>query len=122
MIYTEKPFQKIIEMNKDKCIYMISYSDNKIADRWLKVTDINFEVEKNIRKIFGVDVKVIKHELVYWKIGTHYFSPLQKQYRNRDEFIFDAQNPEPNVHVVGEAYSNSQGWCEGALESVEMIL
>jgi len=122
MIYTEKPFQKVIEMNKDKCIYMISYSDNKIADRWLKVTDINFEVEKNIQKIFGIDVKVIKNELVYWKTGTHYFAPLQKKYRNRDEFIFDAQNPEPNLYVVGEAYSNSQGWCEGALESVQMIL
>ena len=122
MIYTEKPFQKVIEMNKDKCIYMISYSDNKIADKWLKVDDINLEVEKNIRKIFGVDVKVIKNELVYWKSGTHYFSPLEKEYRNRDEFIFDAQHPEKNVYVVGEAYSNNQGWCEGALESVEQIL
>ena len=122
MIYTEKPFQKVIEMNKDKCIYMISYSDNKIADRWLKVDNINLEVEKNIRKIFGVDVKVIKNELVYWKIGTHYFSPLQKRYINRNEFISSAQHPEKNVYVVGEAYSNSQGWCEGALESVEMIL
>lgn len=122
MIYTEKPFQKVIEMNKEKCIYMISYSDNKIADRWLKVDDINLEVEKNIRKIFGVDVEVIKNELVYWKSGTHYFSPLEKEYRNRDEFIFDAQHPEKNVFVVGEAYSNDQGWCEGALESVEQIL
>jgi hypothetical protein len=122
MIFTEKPFQKIIEMNKDKCIYMISYSDNKIADKWLKVDDINLCVEKNIRKIFGVDAKVLKRKLVYWKTGTHYFSPLQKEYRNRNEFISDAQNPETNIYVVGEAYSNSQGWCEGALESVEMIL
>ncbi len=43
-------------------------------------------------------------------------------YVNRNEFIFDAQHPEQNIYVVGEAYSNSQGWCEGALESVENIL
>lgn len=122
MIFTEKPFQKIIEMNKDKCIYMISYSDNKIADKWIDVKNINVIVEKNIKKIFGLNTKVLKHKLIYWKSGTHYFLPLQQEYKSRDEFIFEAQHPEKNMYVVGEAYSNSQGWCEGALESVEQIL
>jgi len=122
MIFTEKPFQKIIEINKDKCIYMISYSDNKIADKWIDVKNINVIVEKNIKKIFGLNTKVLKHKLIYWKSGTHYFSPLQKEYNSRDQFIFEAQHPKKNMYVVGEAYSNSQGWCEGALESVEQIL
>lgn len=121
MIFTEKPFQKIIEINKDKCIYMISYSDNKIADRWINTQNIDLVVERNIKKIFGLNVKVLKHKLIYWKNGTHYFLPLQKEYKSRNEFIFQAQNPEKNMYVVGEAYSNSQGWCEGALESVEQI-
>ena len=100
---------------------MISYSDNKIADRWINVKNIDLVVERNIKKIFGLNLKVLKHKLIYWKNGTHYFSPLQKEYKSRNEFIFKAQNPEKNIYVVGEAYSNSQGWCEGALESVEQI-
>lgn len=122
MIFTEKPFQKIIEINKDKCIYMISYSDNKIADRWVNIKNIDLTVERNIKKIFHLDLKVLEHKLIYWKNGTHYFLPLEKEYNSRNQFIFKAQHPEKNMYVVGEAYSNSQGWCEGALESVEQIV
>ena len=121
-IVTEKPFQKIIEMNREKCIYMISYSDNKIADKWTTVTNIEECVETNIKKIFKQDVKVKKNKLVYWKCGTHYFKPLKRKYKNRKQFLKIAQNPYKNIYCVGEAFSKNQGWCEGALESVENIL
>jgi hypothetical protein len=121
-IVTEKPFQKIIEMNREKCIYMISYSDNKIADKWTTVTNIEECVETNIKKIFKQDVKVKKNKLVYWKCGTHYFKPLKKKYKNRKHFLKIAQNPYKNIYCVGEAFSRNQGWCEGSLESVENIL
>lgn len=120
MIFTEKPFQKIIQIDNEKHIYMISYSDNIIADKWKKIKDIKKEVRKGIEKIFDIKVKVLKHKLIYWKCGTHYFKPL-KQFKNRDEFLNVAQNPEKNVFVIGEGLSKNQGWCEGALESVEKI-
>ena len=121
-IVTEKPFQKIIEMNREKCIYMISYSDNKIADKWNATENKEEVVEKNIKKIFNQNVKVEKCELVYWKCGTHYFAPLDKKYKNRKQFLKLAQNPYENIYCIGEAFSRNQGWCEGALESVEKIL
>ena len=120
-IVTEKPFQKIIEMNREKCIYMISYSDNKIADKW-NATENKEVVEQNIKKIFNQNVKVEKCKLVYWKCGTHYFAPLDKKYKNRKQFLKIAQNPVENIYCLGEAFSRNQGWCEGALESVEKIL
>jgi protoporphyrinogen oxidase len=121
-IVTEKPFQKIIEMNREKCIYMISYSDNKIADNWVTIKNKDEVVEKNIKKIFVQDVKVEKCKFIYWKCGTHYFTPLDKKYKNRKQFLKIAQNPVENIYCVGEAFSRNQGWCEGALESVEKIL
>jgi protoporphyrinogen oxidase len=121
-VITDKPFQKIIEMNKEKSIYMISYSDNKIANRWKYVKDIRKTVERGIKNIFGLDIKVLKHKLIYWKLGTHYYKPLKPIYKDRNEFLKIAQNPRQNMYIVGEGFSKEQGWCEGALQSVEKIL
>lgn len=121
-VFTEKPFQKIIEMNKENNIYMISYSDNKIANDWKKVKNIKKEVKKGINKIFGTDVRVLKHKLIYWKLGTHYYKPLKSIYKDRNEFLQIAQHPKENMYIIGEGFSKEQGWCEGALESAEKIL
>ena len=59
----------------------------------------------------------------YWPIGTHFYKPLNtKLYKNREEFVHQAQNPENGILVVGEAVSRNQGWTEGALESVEAVV
>jgi hypothetical protein len=119
-IFTKLPFQKIIEINREKNIYMISYSDNRVANRWKNV-DIKEKVENGIEKIFGQKVKVLKYKLIYWKCGTHYYKPLSIKFNSRDEFLNVVQNPQENVFVVGEGISKNQGWCEGGLESVEKI-
>jgi hypothetical protein len=77
-VKTNKPFQKIIVINKEKCIYQISYSDNEVANKWKLNDNIVKTVENGIMKIFKQKVKVIKHKLVYWKIGTHYFTADNK--------------------------------------------
>jgi len=121
IIITEKPFQKIIEINKEKCIYMISYSDNKIANKWKQVSDLKKVVKNGLKKIFGLDVKVLKSKLIYWKNGTHYFKPLPAEFENRDDFLKICQHPVENMYVIGEGFSRNQGWTEGALDSVEKI-
>ena len=122
IIITGDPFQKIIEINKNECVYMISYSDNKVANRWKNCTNVKKIVVKAVKRIFNMDVKVLKHKLIYWKIGTQYFKPLPKEYKNRDEFLEIAQNPVKNLFLVGEGLSKNQGWCEGSLESVNKII
>jgi len=121
-IVTERPFQKIIEMNREKCIYMISYCDNKFVNNWKRVKNIKLYVKKHIKSIFNQDVNVIKHHLVLWECGTHFYLPLHSAYKNRDEFLLQAQNPYKNVFIVGEALSRDQGWCEGAIHSVHKII
>lgn len=122
---TRFPLQKIIEMNRERCIYMISYSDNDAADFWKRnKKQMNDIVEQQIIILFGRKNarSVLKSKLVYWDCGTHYFKPLDPRCKSRDEFLEYVQHPIENLYVVGEAFSRNQGWCEGALESVEAVL
>jgi hypothetical protein len=130
--YTIVPgvLQKIIPIDTEKGVYMIAYSDNAKA-KWLQRYSENTEenrekFSKLIRKSLGIgkekEVKLNSIVSFYWKIGTHYYHPLNhEEYNNRKEFIKKAQNPKENIFVIGEAVSLNQGWVEGALESVENI-
>ena len=123
---TVKPFQKIIEMSREKCVYMISYCDNKMADEWQKKKhSLEVYIEKKLNNLFGDfnNFEVKNVTLVYWKCGTHFFKPMNAKYKSRDDFLKDIQNPgKDDVYIVGEAFSRNQGWCEGALESVHAVM
>jgi hypothetical protein len=124
------PLQKIIPMDSDKGIYMISYSDNKNAI----ILKNHLENNKENRELYCIllekslnipnnSLHLIAIKDFYWPIGTHYYKPLDKtQYKNRDKFIEEAQHPEKGILVVGEVVSRNQGWTEGALESVKSVL
>jgi hypothetical protein len=123
------PIYKIIPINVEDGVYMIVYSDNKGADyckRYSENTVENREklcrmLEKGIGMPMGA-LKLLAIKSFYWKIGTHYYSPLPSEFANRRQFIKAAQHPIDNVHVVGEMVSLHQGWVEGALESVESVI
>jgi hypothetical protein len=124
------PLQKIIPMDADKGVYMIAYSDNKSAltlKSHLKNTIENRELyEMLLEKALGIpnhSLHIIALKDFYWPIGTHYYKPLNKElYHSREEFIDKAQHPENGILVVGEVVAISQGWTEGALESVKAVL
>lgn len=121
-VITKNPFQKMIEMNKDKNIYMISYSDNIQADFWKEHKyKLSETIETQLKKQLDVEVKVKESKLCYWNCGTHYCLPLDKSFKTRDDYLKTVQNPMKNLFVVGEAFSRNHGWCEGALESVQNI-
>lgn len=119
------PIKKIIPINKDNGIYMIAYTDNKGAkyfkdhlkdkEFFCRKLEKTLNLPKNTLKLDGI-------KCFYWNIGTHYYKPLNKKYKNRKEFIDKCQNPEENLFVVGEMISRNQGWSQGALESVNNII
>jgi hypothetical protein len=125
----EGPLQKIIPINEDKGIYMISYSDNKNALYLKKFTE---NTEKNrqilcslLEKSLGIpssSLILLDIKSFYWNIGTHYYSPLSTEFKNRKEYLEKIQHPENGMLVVGEAVSDDQGWSEGALRSVQHVL
>ena len=105
-------------------VYMI-YCDNATARRITRSRDVRRYIERGVAEIFGARVTVAEYKVIYWERGTHYFTPLEEKYGTRKQHIADLQRPTSQmreVYVVGEAVSAHQGWCEGALESVENVL
>jgi hypothetical protein len=124
------PLQKIIPMDPDKGVYMIAYNDNNNTIALKNNLENNSEnrnlYSELIEKSLGIpegSLKIIAIKDYYWLIGTHYYSPLNKDlYGSRENFLDKAQHPKKGMLVVGEVVSRYQGWTEGALESVEAVL
>jgi hypothetical protein len=124
------PLQKMVPFDASKGLYMIAYSDNKNATflkNHLENTEVNRQFfERSVEKSLAIQpnsLKIISIKHYYWPIGTHYYEPLdKKEFKTREEFIYQAQHPEKCLLVVGEAVSRRQGWSEGALESVHAVL
>ena len=118
--------QKIIPINPDKGIYMIGYCDNKNADYLIKKINNLKYFENLIKKSLSIKknecIKIKSIKNFYWKHGTHYYLPLNNKFKNRKEFINNAQFPCNNIYVVGEMISLNQGWTNSALLSCENVL
>jgi len=127
------PLQKIIPIDIERGIIMIAYNDNKnsIAVKpYIENNEFNrhfftelfcktFSLHKYETNDEIFKLKIISLKSFYWSCGTHYYKPLNtKNYNSREQFIYLAQHPEPNINVIGEVVSRNQGWVEGALESV----
>ena len=121
----KKPLQKIIPINAEKGIYMIAYSDNQSAislKKYIQNTPANRAMfSRLLEDAVGDKVTITAIRSYYWPVGTHYYEPLHGAFKNREDFIYQAQRPQKNIFVVGEAVSAHQGWVEGALESVEAV-
>ena len=120
------PLQKILPMNSDKGIYMISYSDNKSAIELSKHIENTMENRSYfcnlLEKALGISkntLELVGIQGIYWEIGTHYYKPTEE---NREEFIYKLQRPLKGMFVVGEMISLDQGWVEGALQSVDNVI
>jgi protoporphyrinogen oxidase len=115
--------QKIIKIT-DK-ILMASYSDNKEAKYWKKVSllDKKSQIKKVENKLqdlnIGID-KVDDVEIGYWNEGVHYYKPFKSLKFN--QLLKKLSKPSKNVFVIGEIISKKQGWVEGAIESVNRTI
>jgi hypothetical protein len=125
------PVHRIINIDENKGVYMIVYTDNagaeffnenkqlkntaKTRDHYSKILDVSLGLPSGTLHLTDIIT-------FYWQEGTHYYEPLHGPYQNRSEFVHEAQHPMPNVYVVGEMISEHQGWVEGTLESVEAVL
>ena len=122
VILLNSPLQKIIPIKSDYHLYMISYADNVRAN-FMEKKGISY-IKKELKRIFREKVEDLEIHAIYkyyWKEGTHYYTPLNIKYTSRDEFLEKAQHPEKNIFVVGEMVSRTQGWTQGAVESVDVI-
>lgn len=117
------PLSKVIPMDPKHGIYMIGYADNRNAMVLRNATKKQLEEWLSVGLGASTRIRLQSIKMVFWKHGTHFFTPLPVKYRN-DLYAFGKKlwQPAPGVYLVGEAFSLHQGWCEGALETVENML
>ena len=128
--FVSTSLQRIIPIDEKNGVYMIAYNDNDntiaLKNHLENTSENRSFYERLLEKTFNIhanSLHILAIKDYYWKIGTHYYKPLNKiLYKSREDFIFQAQHPTENILVVGEMISRNQGWTEGALESVKSVL
>jgi hypothetical protein len=118
------PLQKVIPIDVNRNVFMISYVDNEMTQEihaHAKRNDLDYFKHQLQTSYPKASIAISKIWKKYWKIGTHYFKPFFPQMKV-EEILHDLQHPYSNILVVGESVSHHQGWVEGALQSVLRVL
>ena len=124
-IVTNLPIKYIIPYDVKKGLIMISYTDGKYADYWLKhLLNGTFmtTLSKQLKQLFpGIDIpkpKWVQH--CHWNMGAAYWLPGY----NREEIMPKLVKPfvDESLYICGENYSSHQAWMEGSLETSDLVL
>lgn len=121
-ITTSTMLRQIIFYDKKKNVIMIYATGKAAYDIYCLGSDMIPELMFWLRKMFNkIEIPDPKDSVYYlWEKGTHVWKP-SVNFKNISNNIlkpFDNQN----IFIVGEAYSNKQQWCQGALESVNRFI
>ena len=123
---TNLPIKYVIPVNYEKGVIMISYTDSKFANYWIKqVSEGTFEdtLNKQLKQLFpDIDIpkaKWYKHCL--WISGAGYWKKGYDKKIIMPQMI-EALGQHKNLYICGENYSSHQAWVEGALETSDMVL
>ena len=110
---TNGPVRMLIPLkNYNNFSTIMIYTDSKWADWWNIHVSMDI-IEKYLKKnlIHESNLKILDYRKFYWKHGVYL--------RKKNEIQCNGNNNIQNMSFVGEFDScNSQGWIEGALESV----
>ena len=103
---------------------MASYTDSALADAWnrLRHREARRRLWKLLRAAFpGRDIpRTFAMHRFYWPEGVHCFRPRETAESDR-ELAARWIEPEPGLHLAGEAYSMQHQWIEGAVESAARV-
>jgi monoamine oxidase len=122
-ITTNNDLRMIIPIDADKGIVMISYTDNRFADKWHDmykrdgVDAVNTRLQELVKETLGIDIaKPIKTKLFYWSCGVGYWNvgANSKEVAKRISRPFGKTC---RLYVCGEHFSEmNQQWMEGGME------
>lgn len=110
-------------------LIMISYTNVKFSKYWKRYlinkdnlqNNFNNKLKKNIKEVFHKNTEnPIYLNICYWKNGMHYWKPTKNSSILYKKILqLDKNIP---LYIIGEAYSENQGWMEGALETYSYLL
>ena len=122
---TDNDLRHIIPIDVEKGLIMISYSDDKYADKWHKYKEegkLQEHIQKEIKKLYPEKniPEPFYLEEHYWKAGLH----VWKKGIDSSKVMKKIQKPfkDKEVFIVGETYCDNQGWMDGALLSAIQVL
>jgi len=120
----DDPIRQFIVVDKKKGIAMI-YADNYHAQYWNNLNQagiIKQNIMLHLRRLFSkitipepldIYIKFHKKGVHSWKPGYSYLDVSKK---------ILCLDPKEKIYIVGEAYSDTQQWAEGALRTVKNLL
>jgi hypothetical protein len=101
-------------------VFMVGYADNQAAEALKAILDApgsRTELAKLVCQALNLpSINILDVRAFYHKEGTHYYDE-QADLNNTAQYT-----PLPNVYVVGEAVSHNQGWTEGAVKTVNLVV
>jgi len=125
---TNNDLRMIIPINAEEGVVMISYTDNRFADKWrdLEKTKgldaVKDKLMRLIRETFPHSIsEPVSLKLFYWPCGVGYWKVGADSAAISRRMV----RPFPNkdIYVCGEHFSEkNQQWMEGALETSESVL
>ena len=125
-IVTNLPIKYIIPINYEKGVIMISYTDSKFANYWIKqVSEGTFEttLNKQLKQLFP-DINIPKakwYKHCPWNSGAGYWKKGYDRKLIMPKMIQPLGKKE-NIYICGENYSSHQAWVEGSLETSNIVL
>ncbi len=130
-VVTTLPIRYILPIDKTKGTIMISYTDSKFSEHFMKLhkkegeEGVEKEVMKEVRELFP-DRKIpdpLYFKIHEWPAGVSYWLPgSYDPSKISEEVLVPFPEKHPNVYICGETFSLRQGWIEGALEHAELLL
>lgn len=131
------PLQKVspLRYTGSKVVVLCAYADSSRAEVLVpapspccplytksKTANMVREARKAFEEVLPAPFRIVASKVISASPGTHCFKPLPARFRCRDAFLHAAQRPAPRTFLIGEAMSRTQGWTEGALESVDAVI
>jgi monoamine oxidase len=139
---TDLPLRKVFYVDSDPeapAALLAMYTDGRHVQPWLDLangasdgspvpTSMLGEVDRMLRAIHP-EIPVIPDPVgsafMYWGSDPHEIGwTFWRAGAVSDELMALAPRPDPSIpiHLAGEAFSRSQSWVEGALESAELVV
>ena len=130
-IVTDSPLRYIIPYNREQGVIMSSYLDSRDIKPWLEFTkkeknvNLKEKIQKETQALFPeLNIpKSIYTKAYLWRHGCSYWLPGSYDYREASiEALCPMPETYPNLHIVGESFSQKQQWVEGALEHADELV
>jgi hypothetical protein len=121
---TDTILRQIIPMDKDHGLLMV-YVDDGAAKSWYYLKRKKYlkkELLFHLRRVFtGVNIpKPIKVYAHYCNTATHVWKPTYNSDKLNKKILKPYENE--NIYIIGEAYSKTQEWMEGAVTSAVKLI